>query len=453
MRVSMWGAACLIVLLVSCSEKPLPVEQKSGGNRNAAKSKSPGEPAPLKTAKAKTKPAKKDPPEKKAETADNTPNYLSRRDFEAGWIKLFDDRTLFGWNPNSDAKWKVSDGVLSADGGTAGLLLTSVPFADYELTCDFRLEKGGNSGIFLRTVFSPQDPARDCYELNICDSHKTFPTGSLVGRKKTDGTVEGEGEWKRYFVTVQGRRITVKLDGKIVLDFTDDTKNFRPSGLIGLQYREGKIEFRNIHLKPLGTRPIFNGTDMSGWKTIPGAKGNVKVEDETIHMKGGPAFVQSEKTFGDFILQAGVRTNAERVNSGIFFRALAGTEKQPANGYELQVHNGFKDGDRTQPDDYQTGYGTGSIFRFAKVRWVVPNDKEWCTITLVAAGNRFATWVNGHQVTAWTDERKPNENPRRGRRDAAGHFILQAHDKTTDVSFRKLRVVEFPSAAMKSTKP
>eukprot|EP00913_Durusdinium_trenchii_P035235 g32965.t1 len=314
--------------------------------------------------------------------ADPTPLYLPRKDFEQGWIKLFDDKTLFGWKANSDANWTVADGVISADRGKAGLLLTTVPFADYELSCDYRLAKGGNSGIFLRTKFNPTDPAVDCYELNMCDSHPMYPTGSLVGRAKPSVTIGGEGDWKRFLVTVKGKRITARLDGRVLIDFVDDTRNVRMNGLIGLQYRQGKIEFRNVHLKPLGTTAIFNGTDLTGWKTIPGAKGKTTIEEKTIHMKGGPTFVQSKKSWGDFVLQADVRTNAERVNSGIFFRSMEGTEKQPANGYELQVHHGFKNGDRTQPDDYKTGFGTGSIFRFAKVRWVVPNDREWCTLTL-----------------------------------------------------------------------
>ena len=44
----------------------------------------------------------------------------------------------------------------------------------------------------------------------------------------------------------------------------------------------------------------------------------------------------------------------------------------------------------------------------------------------------------------WTDERPENENPREGRRVAAGHLSLQGHDPTTDLAFRNLRLVETP---------
>jgi len=416
MRDYFFVAFLAVFVASSCQEKPLPVKSSSSvGQKKLKVPVSPG-----------------------------APEYLPRREFESGWIKLFDGKTLFGWLPTSKANWRVEKGVIVADGGNAGLLLTSVPFADYELRCEYRLEKGGNSGIFLRTVSDPQDPARDCYELNLCDSHPTHPTGSLVKRKKSAVAVGGEGTWKQFHVTLSGRRILVKLDGRTVLDFSDDTKNFRPSGYIGLQFRQGKIEFRSISLKPLARTALFNGTDLTGWKTIPGAKCKITVSDSALHLQGGPGFVQSNSTYDNFILQTDVRTNAKRVNSGIFFRSMTGTEKQPANGYELQVHHGFKDGDRSKPDDYKSGYGTGAIFRFAKARWIVANDEEWCTLTLVAHGNRFATWVNGHPVAVWTDNRKPNENPRRGQRLKAGRLILQAHDPTTDVSFRNLWLSKLP---------
>src|SRR5580704_10861006 len=136
---------------------------------------------------------------------------LSRDEIEQGWISLFDGRTLFGWQPNSDMNWSVRDGVIRADRGKPGLLLTTFELADYEFRCDYRLEKGGNSGLFIRTPSSPKNPAKDCYELNMCDSHPAFPTGSIVGRKQANGTFRGEGAWMTMFVRVEGNRIIARL--------------------------------------------------------------------------------------------------------------------------------------------------------------------------------------------------------------------------------------------------
>ena len=73
-------------------------------------------------------------------------------------------------------------------------------------------------------------------------------------------------------------------------------------------------------------------------------------------------------------------------------------------------------------------------------RVTIYRDGEPFTMTIIAAGPHVATWVNGVQVTDWTDRRDPHDNPREGRRGKAGPIQLQAHDADTDVEFRNLRV-------------
>lgn len=365
---------------------------------------------------------------------------LSREQYEAGWVSLFDGRTLFGWKPNNDVNWSVVDGVITADQGEPGLLLTTTNFADYELRFDYRLETDGNSGVFLRTPMKPTNPATDCYEFNMCDSHKEYKTGSLVGRAKPLSIVNGEGAWKQVHITVDGPKISATIDGESVLKFIDDGEDALTDGFIGLQKNAGKIEFKNVALRPLGMKPIFNGKSLEGWNVVPGSQAEFKVAGGSIRVLGGPGFLETDKDWADFVLQFDVRTNDVDINSGVFFRAMKGTDEAPSNGYEFQIHNGFSDGDRTKPNDYQTGFGTGAIFRRRKVRRVVSNDEEWCTLTLVARGPHFTTWVNGYPVVDWTDDREPDENPRKGQRLDAGRLSLQGHDLDTDVDFRNLRI-------------
>jgi hypothetical protein len=366
-----------------------------------------------------------------------------------GWINLFDGATLFGWTSNrEDINWSVVDGAITADSGSNGLLLTSVPFADYELHCEFNAAEGTNSGVFLRTLFDPKEVTADCYELNIADSQpQGFLTGSLVGRQKPGGEIKGSGGWKTFDVTVRGKTFRVLLDGQEVLNYTDETPQARASGLIGLQKNSGKIQFRNVRLKPLGLEPLMNGTDLAGWRMVPtkkDAKSVAKVdwENDAVHVKGGPGFLETEKTFGDFVFQMDAVTHAKDLNSGFFFRAEPGTEKAPSNGYEVQFNNAIHDGDRAKPKDQ----GTGAIFRRQAARIVAADDFHWTTITLVASGPQFATWVNGHPVVTWKDERPANANPRQGLRLEPGHISLQGHDPTTDVSFRKARIAPLPGA-------
>lgn len=367
-------------------------------------------------------------------------NWLKREELEAGWVRLFDGQTLFGWKANSDLNWTVKDGVLSADAGNPGLLCTTTRFADYELRCDYKVAKGGNSGIFLRTQFKPTDPAIDCYELNMCDTHPAFGTASLVKRVKPETPVIGDGEWHSFHVRLEGPKVVVQFDGQQVLEYTDTTASPLTTGHIGLQMNGGKIEFRNVYLKPLGSQPLFDGQTLHGWREVPGSKSQFTVKDGTIHVKDGRGFLETEQTAGNFVLQFEAITNGDKLNSGIFFRAMPGTEKAPSNGYEFQIQSGFKNGDRTQPDDH----GTGAIFKRQSARRVISSDRQWFTAMLVADGPHFTTWIDGVQVVDWTDERPANDNPREGQRLKPGHFSLQGHDPTTDLAFRNLRLVSTP---------
>ena len=139
-----------------------------------------------------------------------------------------------------------------------------------------------------------------------------------------------------------------------------------------------------------------------------------------------------ERQYGDFVLQLECISHAPGLNSGIFFRCIPGEEM---NGYESQIHNGFKNGDRNQPVDC----GTGGIFRRVNARRVVADDFEWFHKTIIADGPHVAVWVNGYQVTDWTDTRPADPNPRKGLRLEPGTIMIQGHDPTTNLSFRHLR--------------
>jgi hypothetical protein len=372
---------------------------------------------------------------------------LSREEITEGWIQLFYGESLFGWKATNDVNWSVENGEIVATAGDPGWLNTTTQFADYELRCECWVEKGGNSGLFLRTPWEPQDPAVDCYEFNLCDTHESFATASLVARQQPVQTVANDGVWVAYHITVSGNEITATVEGNTVLEFTDTNPDRPVTGYIGLQLREGAVKFRNIFLKPLGTSPIFNGTDLTGWRVVPGGKSTFEVQEGAIHISDGRGYLESESTWDDFVLQGEIISNGEHLNSGIFFRALPAPAADQMNGYEAQVRNEWKGDDRNQPVDF----GTGGIYRRIPTRRVISSDHDWFTMTVIAQAAHVAVWVDGFPVTDWTDERAPDENPRKGLRTAAGHFSLQGHDPTTDLSFRNLRVAPLPSPRKSDT--
>ncbi|MCA9061367.1 MAG: DUF1080 domain-containing protein, partial [Planctomycetaceae bacterium] len=249
-----------------------------------------------------------------------------------------------------------------------------------------------------------------------------------------------EESWHTFRVRCEGLQIQVWLDDQPIVDFEDKSEHPRTEGRIGLQMNAGRIAFRNVYLRPVGEQVLFDGSELKGWSVVPGSEGEFVVQDGCIHVTGGRGFLETSDDFADFVLHAEVKTNGTALNSGIFFRTIPGTKDAPSNGYEMQIQNGVTENDRKRPADT----GTGGIFRRQPARLVVSNDHEWTTMTLIAQGNQIATWVNGYQVVDWVDDRAPHENPREGLRLAAGRISLQAHDPTTDLDFRQLRIHPLP---------
>ncbi|RIK81380.1 MAG: DUF1080 domain-containing protein [Planctomycetota bacterium] len=369
-------------------------------------------------------------------------NTLTHEEIADGWILLFDGESLFGWEAATKADWRVADGAIVVSSGEPGLLNTTSRFADYVLKVDFRSAKGTNSGVFLRTDKKPKNPKEGCYELNIADFGTTpFATGSLVSRGEKAKVAENldSAEWQSFEVRCEGKHINIRVDGKQVLDYTEELDP-KPSlvGHVGLQLNSGKVEFRNVKLKPLSQKPLFNGKNLDGWVPHPDLKNAFSVGAEgVLHAKGGKSQLESTTKFGDFTLQLAARANAPRNNSGLFFRSIPG---EVMNGYECQLQNCYGKDDKPNPVDC----GTGGICRRAIARKLVAKDGEWFHLALVADGPHMAAWVNGYQVSDFTDTREPHANPRNGLRTVPGTFILQAHDETTDFSFRNIQAAELP---------
>lgn len=439
-----------------------------------------------------------------ADAENAKPNQLTAEQIAEGWIKLFDGETLFGWTPTGKANWKVEEGAIAVSEGDEGFLMTNSEFGDYEMHVEFKAPATTNSGVFLRTPLKPTDPAKDCIELNIAPKENPFPTASLVGRLKVSTEPEsyrlddpnqtvkrlgGPGRavdpwsdgWHAFDLVVEGSKVQIKLDGVLLTTYIANNDSVPPRGRIGLQFREGPVAFRNIRLKPLGLKPMLNGKDLAGWNddqrktstfeivsaqasgslppegrageggeagtrstppslTLPsrgrGPEGSSGGDFE-LRVTNGSGKLESDATYADFTMQFDTRVDGDGLNSGVFFRCIP---REYMNGYECQIHNGMKEGDPTKPSDF----GTGAIYRRIPARRVNARDHEWFTTTIVATGPHIAVWVNGLQVTDWTDPRPPHDNPRNGLRTAAGTISLQGHDPTTDIRFRNMRIGELP---------
>jgi hypothetical protein len=351
------------------------------------------------------------------------PNSLSRSEAKAGWILLFDGDSLFGWIQEGEAQWRALDGVLTAAGAGAGILRTTNFFSDYVLK--FESRSSGTADIFIRST----------------DDHP----GYRIPKERSRQGEGAMGVWHNYEVTVTAARAVVKVDGRAL---GEGMQAPRRVGFINLRKGHGdKVEVRNVKLKPLGLAPIFDGKSLAGWgkvePTRPAKQPAVwTVQDGRIHVEHGPGQLETEGLYKNFILQVDIRTNApdpnRHPNSGIFFR---GDLHGYTSGYEAQIRNEYKEGNPELPVDF----GTGGIYRYQPARKVVSRDNEFFTMTVVAYGRHLATWVDGFQVTDWTD---PNpEGTQVSKKQAvlkAGPISLQAHDPGTNLDFQNIRILELP---------
>jgi hypothetical protein len=364
-------------------------------------------------------------------------NAVTPEEAAQGWISLFDGETLFGWKQEDGAKWTVVDGAIVGDAGEYGWLRHTAAFADFELKADFRTAADGNSGIFIRSA-ADSAPHLTGYEIQIYDKHEKFPTGSLVGHATAKGGAIKPDHWQTMDITAVGNRYIVKLDGATLLDARDGKSRV---GHLGLQYNPGKkIEFRNIKLRPMGLKPV------AGWHKVEPAKPAAEPAQWTvgdvIHVEKGPGELETDGKWADFVLQLDIKTNPKDAehhpNSGVFIRA---TPKEWWSGYESQIRNEYSDNDPTKPVDF----GTGAIYRNQATRRIVAKDGEFFTKTIVARGRQLNVWVNGYLVTSWYDD-KPEGTSVRDKQAVvkAGTLSLQAHDPTTNLDFKNIRIAELP---------
>lgn len=367
--------------------------------------------------------------------ADAPPNTLTAKEIAEGWVLLFDGETTLGWKAieNGDAHkadLSVKSGSLAIKGNPGKLskqsdekprmlaVESTTGWPAFELVGEYRMLGNG------------------------IDLSLSIETDGVKAKHEYHLRAKGE-EWQPLLVRLMTEAPEIRIAGELMqrVPAVDPGK----PKLIRLGWSvpassDAVVQLRNLKLRPMSLSPLFNGKNLDGWsinKSDPkrvSSQWTVTKEGE-LSLKNGPGDLFSDREFDNFVLQAECKTLGTGLNSGIFFRCVPG---QYQNGYEAQIHNLYKDNDRTKPVDF----GTGAIYRRVPARKVVSNDNEWFTMTLAAEGNHIATWVNGYQTVDWTDTRPADENPRKGYRAARGPVSLQGHDPTTNLLFKNIRIVE-----------
>jgi len=157
----------------------------------------------------------------------------------------------------------VKDGVLVGSGPVGHLYTERGDYQDFQILVEARINNDGNSGIYFRTQPKPGFPPG--YEAQINSTHRDqAKTGSLHPAFRTGLPADqaakivvkemlvGPGEWFTQEVIAKGNHITIKVNGKITVDFTDEQNSYTQGHLALQQHHDGSIvEFRRIEVKEL----------------------------------------------------------------------------------------------------------------------------------------------------------------------------------------------------------
>ena len=172
---------------------------------------------------------------------------------EAGWVTLFDGKSLDGWDQVGESNWRVEDGAIVVDkmaGKDPGYLVSKKPFKNFVVRVEFWSSDDANSGIYFRCLDPKKITDRTCYEANIFDQRPdpSYGTGALTRYVEVSPMPKAAGKWSTYEVTANGRDITVVLNGQTTAKMRNGMFD---EGPIVLQHGAGAIKFRKVEVKPL----------------------------------------------------------------------------------------------------------------------------------------------------------------------------------------------------------
>ncbi|MGH9721984.1 MAG: 3-keto-disaccharide hydrolase [Bryobacteraceae bacterium] len=186
---------------------------------------------------------------------------------ETGWVSLFNGKDLTGWVKVGNEKWEVEEGgVIHGEGITKeyGYLRTEKTYKDFHLSLRFKCEANGNSGVFFHSDFKPGAATITQglqFEIDRVLNHHTggvYGDGRnwIVWPAPENETVIRPNDWNDFLLIVQGNRYISRLNGVLMVDFTDPSpRSF--DGYISLQLHsggEGNMRFKEIFIRDLTKR-------------------------------------------------------------------------------------------------------------------------------------------------------------------------------------------------------
>ncbi len=184
-----------------------------------------------------------------------------------GWYDLFNGKDLAGWkvSENPDT-FRVEDGAIVAHGPRAHAFyvgpVAEHDFRNFELQADVKTAPKANSGIYFHTAWQESGYPAKGHEAQVSNTHSDWrKTGSLYAVQDVKESPVKDGEWFRYEIAVRGKRIVLKVNGRVTVDWTEPENYKHPDrpqrglshGTFALQGHdpESQVWFKNLRVRPL----------------------------------------------------------------------------------------------------------------------------------------------------------------------------------------------------------
>ena len=405
-----------------------------------------------------------------------------------GYVALFNGKDLTGWkglvkNPIARAKmsrselataqakvdavaketWLAQDGSLVFT-GKGNNLCTDKQYGDFEMYVDWMLDPAGpeaDAGIYLRGT--PQVQMWDTSRVKV---GAQVGSGGLYNNQKNPSkplkVADNKlGEWNSMYIKMIGERVTVVLNGELVVDnvilenYWDRKNPIFPQEQIELQAHGSKVSYRNIYVKELeqvkpfelsadekkeGFKVLFDGTSLNEWvgnkTSYITEKGCIVMYPEKRH--GGNLYTKDE--YGNFVYRFDFKLTAG-ANNGLGIRTPMDVDAAYA-GMELQI----LDNDSPIYKDIAEYQFHGSVYGIIAAKKGALNPVgEWNTQEVIADGNHIKVTLNG-KVIIDGDIKEASKNGTADKKKHPGLFNEKGHigflGHGSEVRFRNVRIKE-----------
>jgi hypothetical protein len=189
-----------------------------------------------------------------------------------GWTQLFNGKDFTGWKIGGNQEsFQIKDGAMVAMGPVAHAFydgpVSNHDFKNFELMVDVKTAPGSNGGIYFHTEFQESGFPRKGFEVQVNNSHRDpIKSGSLYHVKDIGiddiKDITKDDEWFTQHIIVQGNDVTVRLNGKEVMKWTQPADwtggkggaaRVLGSGTIAFQGHDPKsiVHYKNVRIKPL----------------------------------------------------------------------------------------------------------------------------------------------------------------------------------------------------------